>query len=191
MNSEKLPKHTESFWHKTSHVNEYPKLDKDLYVDVAIIGGGIAGILAAYEIAKLGKSVTLLEARKLIYGTTGFTTSKLSAQHNIIYNELIERYGKEKARNYYDANMEGIEIIKNIAKKHDIKCELKEQDAYVYTIDKSKVSHIKKEAKAYENLSIDGELVEKLPVDLDIEAGIVMHKQYEFHPVMFLSGVLK
>lgn len=29
MNSEKLPKYPESFWHKTSHVNEYPKLDKD------------------------------------------------------------------------------------------------------------------------------------------------------------------
>lgn len=191
MDKKMLPKYTESFWHKTSHVNEYPPLDEDIDVDVAIIGGGMAGILAAYEISSLGKSVALLEARKFIYGTTGFTTSKLSAQHNIIYYELIQRYGKEKARSFYDANMKGIEIIKDIAEKHGIECELKEQDAYVYTQFKSKVDHIKKEAKAYESLSIDGGLVDKLPIDLDIEAAIVMHKQYEFHPVMFLSGVLK
>ena len=191
MDKKMLPKYTESFWHKTSHVNEYPQLDKDISVDVAIIGGGIAGILAAYEISSLGKSVALLEARKFIYGTTGFTTSKLSAQHNIIYDGLIQRYGKEKARSFYDANMEGIEIIKDIAEKHGIECELKEQDAYVYTQFKSKADHIKREAKAYESLSINGGLVDKLPIGLDIEAAIVMHKQYEFHPTMFLSGLLK
>lgn len=77
--------------HKTGHVDDYPTLDKDLTVDVAIVGGGIAGILSAYEMAVRGKSVALLEARKFIYGTTGFTTAKLSAQHGVIYSELIER----------------------------------------------------------------------------------------------------
>lgn len=191
MDNKLLAENRESFWHKTSQMDEYPQLNRDLTVDVAIIGGGMAGILAAYQISGSGKRVALLEARKLVCGTTGYTTSKLSAQHNLIYDQLIRRYGIEKARRYYDANMEGIEMIKEIADKHQIKCELKEQDAYVYTQIKANKNRIEREAQAYKSLSIDGGLTEKLPVNLEIEAAVVMHKQFEFHPVMFLSGVLK
>lgn len=191
MKNNSLPNHSESFWHMTSSVDKYPKLDKDLDVEVAVIGGGIAGILSAYELNKRGKKVALVEAREMLYGTTGFTTAKLSSQHNLIYNKLIKAYGEEKARKYFDANMEGINIIREISEKYKIECELKEQDSYVYTIHKEKLEDLREEALAYQSLSIDGELVEDLPVNLGIQGGLVMHRQYEFHPVMFLSGLLK
>src|SRR5699024_10349011 len=134
----KLPNKTQSFWHQTAEMQDFPKLDQNLNVIVAVVGGGITGIMTAYEIAKKSTSVDLFEARELSYSTTGFTTAKLSAQNNLIYDELINRYGREHVHLYYQANMQGINIITDIATKHNIDCDLKKQDAYVYTQDKAK-----------------------------------------------------
>lgn len=107
--------------------------------DLVIVGGGVSGILAAYTLAKEGYSIILLEGRKLLSGTTGFTTAKLSAQHQLIYDELIERYDEERAKLYYQANTEGIQYIEQIAKDNKIDCQLEEQKAFVYTQDKEKI----------------------------------------------------
>ncbi len=191
MSHVKLPKNRESFWHQTKDLSKYPELNKDLNVDIAVVGGGISGIMTAYELAKTDQSVALFEARELLYGTTGFTTAKLSAQHNLIFDELIKRYDLEKARLYYEANMQGVENIVAIAGREKIDCDLKKQSAYVYTQHESEKENIKKEARAYERLEIKGELTETMPVDIDITQAIVMHDQYEFHPVAFLAGLVK
>ena len=191
MSKIELPRDTESFWHQTKSVANFPKLNQDIAVDVAVVGGGISGIIAAFELAKTNQRVALFEARELLHGTTGYTTAKLSAQHNLIYDELIKKYDEKTAQLYYEANMEGIEIIKDIVAKENIACDLKEQEAYVYTQDKRKVEMLNQEAIAYNKLKIDGGLKEELPVDISVQSSIVMRKQYEFHPVAFLAGVIE
>ncbi|MFC4557260.1 FAD-dependent oxidoreductase [Virgibacillus kekensis] len=186
-----LPKQIESFWRGTAESFSYAKLDKDIKVDVAVAGGGIAGITAAYLLAKEGKKVALLEARELMSGTTGFTTAKLTAQHNLIYDELINRYGQEQAELYYQANMEGIALIKKLTEELNIDCDLEEEDAFVYTKEEEDRSKFHKEAEAYEKLGIEGEFLENLPLDMDIEAAIMMRYQAQFNPVKYLNALLK
>lgn len=190
MTNEQFSSPSASFWHREVESIQFPKLEQELKSEIVVVGGGIAGILSAYEIAKSGKEVILVEARSFIHGTTGNTTAKLSAQHHLIYNQLIEKYEEKKARLYYDANMEGIQQIKKLTEEYQIECDLRRDDAFVYATEKSSVAAIEKEAKAYEALEIDGGLTNKLPVDLEIAAAVVMHNQYTFHPVDFLQGIL-
>lgn len=190
MLEENLPDDTASFWVETEYLNHYPVLDEELNTDIAIIGGGIAGILSAYRLAKEGKNVVLLEGRDFLSGTTGYTTAKLSAQHQLIYDDLINRYGQEYSKLYYQANMEGIAYIKQIKDEHHINCQLQEQDSFVYTQEKNKREAFKKEVEAYKKLGIQGELLQDLPLNIDIEAAVKMEKQAQFQPVTFLNGVL-
>lgn len=186
-----LQKDTSSFWRSTEKLPSYNHLNMDVDVDVVVAGGGIAGITTAYMLAKEGKKVALVEARELASGTTGYTTSKLSAQHSLIYDEMIKRYDKETAKKYYQANMEALALVKQFQEEEQIDCELVEEDAYVFTESDDWKVRLEKEAQAYETLGIDGELIDNMPLDIDIKAALVMHKQAQFHPVKYLHGLLK
>ena len=55
-------------WYAATMVDEprRPRLAVDLDVDVCVIGGGLAGLTTAREIARAGWTVVLLEARRLV-----------------------------------------------------------------------------------------------------------------------------
>jgi len=66
-----------SVWHEEVELTSFPALTKEFHVDVAIVGGGITGITAAYLLSKAGKKVAVLEARKVGEGSTGYSTGNL------------------------------------------------------------------------------------------------------------------
>lgn len=186
-----LQKDTSSFWRSTEKLPHYDRLKKDTDVDVVVAGGGIAGITTAYMLSKKGKKVALVEARELTSGTTGYTTSKLTAQHSLIYDEMIKRYDEDTAKKYYQANMEALALVKKFQEEEKIDCDLEVTDAYVFTESDDWKVRLEKEAQAYETLGIDGELVDQIPLDVNSKAALVMHNQAQFHPVKYLHGLLK
>ncbi|HEX8462737.1 MAG TPA: FAD-binding oxidoreductase, partial [Segetibacter sp.] len=66
-----------SIWKDKAEELELTPLKKDITVDVAIVGGGITGITAAYILSRAGKKVAVLEARKIGEGSTGSSTGNL------------------------------------------------------------------------------------------------------------------
>ncbi|MDR4935089.1 FAD-dependent oxidoreductase [Rossellomorea marisflavi] len=181
--------HPEPYWRKDTHLQSYPKLDRNLRVDAVVVGSGIAGITTAYFLAKGGKKVALIEADRVLNGTTGHTTAKITAQHGLIYDELMQHFGTEYARHYYESNMKALNWIKETGKGLD--CDLREQDAYVYAETNEYLQKVQKEYDAYLELGIDGELVETIPLDIPIKQAIMMKGQAEFHPLKFFKHLLE
>jgi glycine/D-amino acid oxidase-like deaminating enzyme/nitrite reductase/ring-hydroxylating ferredoxin subunit len=187
----KLPQVPEPYWRDFIDLPEFPRLDKDIHVDVVIVGGGITGITSAYLLANEGLKVAVLEAGKLLNGTTGHTTAKITAQHDLIYDEFIHNFGKSKARLYYEANAEALSFIKKTVDQHQINCDFSKQDAYIYATTDQYARKLEKEAKAYENLGIDGGLVDTIPFDIEIQNGLVMKNQAQFHPLKYLAHLIQ
>lgn len=180
-----------SFWKTTGGGVSYPKLAEDIEVDTAVIGGGISGVLAAYCLAKAGKSVAIVEAREFAAGSTGGTTAKLSAQHQLIYHDMIGRDGVDTAKQYYKANEDGLDFIRSIVEEHSIDCDFTDMDSYVFSEDGSHTASLRSEADAYKQIGVDGGLTDSVPLDFKVASALVMRKQAEFHPVKFLHGVLR
>lgn len=123
-------------------------IDNDYTADVCIIGAGICGLSTAYYLAKNGQRVIIIDKNLIGEKTSGYTTAKITLQHNLIYKYLIDSYGIEYAKGYYQANKQAISNIKEIIDKENIDCDFEYQPNFVYTQDKNKVSNIKDEVEA-------------------------------------------
>ena len=110
----------ESIWTKTCSIPKREPLQKDIKTEVAVIGAGMAGILIAYQLQKAGKQVVILEADRIASGQTKNTTAKITSQHDLIYVNLIQSQGEEKARQYAMANEAAIAEYRRIIEEEEI-----------------------------------------------------------------------
>ena len=184
-----------SFWISTkpNFDTNFPKCTSSIHCDVCIIGGGITGIVCAYYLSKAGKHVILLEQDELAYKTTGNTTAKITSQHDLFYDYLIQTFGESYAKQYLNANEQAILDIENIIQSEQIDCDFEQKSAYVFTQDPKNINSILKEVAAMKKLNFDASYIEEhIPLTLDpILGAICFPNQAQFHPRKYLEGLSK
>ena len=89
---------TTSHWIDSAPLPPQPTLDRDLDVDVIVVGGGITGITAAYLLKRAGHSVALLERARCASVDTGHTTAHLTAATDLRLKELSSHFGQPAAQ---------------------------------------------------------------------------------------------
>ncbi|MGF7048899.1 glycine/D-amino acid oxidase-like deaminating enzyme/nitrite reductase/ring-hydroxylating ferredoxin subunit [Paenibacillus sp. DS2015] len=189
--SRELPRYPESLWMASSDLPTFPQLTENMTVDVSIVGAGITGITTAYLLTKQGYKVALIDAGKILAGTTGHTTAKVTAQHGLIYHELLQHFGPEKSTQYYRANQEALDSMAQLVKKLKIDCEWQTEDAYLYAESDSALDKLEKEFDAYEKLGIPGEWTNHVPIPLVIKGAIKLPNQAQFHPLSYLKRLVE
>ncbi|QYJ73253.1 FAD-binding oxidoreductase [Shewanella sp. FJAT-51649] len=108
--------------------SDYPQLEGDVRVDVAIIGGGFTGVATAVELAEKGYQVALLEANKIAWGATGRNGGQVTGSLSgdaAMTKQLRCQLGQEAEDYVWDLRWRGHDIIKNRVAKYDIDCDLK------------------------------------------------------------------
>src|SRR5699024_12611333 len=98
---------------------------------------------------------------------------------------------KSKARLYYEANTDALQFIEDTINDLQIDCDFSKQDAYLCATTDEYADKVKKEAKAYEKLGIEGELVDTIPIDIKIKNELIMKNQAQLHPLKYLSHLVK
>ena len=90
-----------------------PSLSFDLDVDVCVIGGGLAGLTAAREIARSGWSVVLLEAGRLAASASGRNTGFVLPGFGADADKLIARVGFERTKDLWALSQAGLDYVRN------------------------------------------------------------------------------
>lgn len=177
----------QSIWSSTSDMPSFKKLESDLNTDVLIIGGGIAGILCAYFLKESGIDYALVEGKTICSGITKNTTAKITSQHGLIYDKLLNDIGVEKAKMYLKANETAVKKYMDLCRNID--CDFEEKDAYVYSCDNKE--KIEKEIDALNKLGFNAEFKNQIPLPLEIEGAIKFSNQAQFNPLKFIQHISK
>lgn len=127
-----------SIWMDSTLIPRRNSLTGNKRTEVVIIGAGMAGILTAFYLQRHGVHVVVLEANRIGSGQSGFTTAKITSQHNLIYHKLEKSVGKESARLYGKANQLAVEEYGKLIKRYSIQCHYEKKDAYLYSVQESK-----------------------------------------------------
>jgi glycine/D-amino acid oxidase-like deaminating enzyme len=186
-----LPGKPNSLWLDTTPETNFPPLQDGLTVDVAVIGGGLAGLTAATLLKAEGKTVAVLESGRIVQGVTGFTTAKITSLHTLIYDRLIRTFGEEKARAYGEANQAAIEQIAALVQEKQIDCDFHRSEAYTYTEADDEVEKIRAEADAALKLGLPAAFVNETPLPFPVKAAVRFDHQAQFHPRKYLLALAR
>ena len=178
---------TKSIWQQEVRLPSFPALSGDEEVPVAIIGGGIAGLLTAHLLQERGIRALVLEAGRICSGQTGRTTAKITSQHDLIYASLIDRLGEDAARQYARANEAAIAEYARIIEEGRIDCGFTRCSACLYSQMESTL--LEQEMQAAKTLGLPAAFTRNTELPFPIAGAVLFADQARFHPLEFLRAI--
>ncbi len=176
----------DTLWSSTSFDKKYKELDKDLDIDILIIGGGITGLNIAYNLLNEREKIVLVEANRVGSGVTSRMTGKISYLQGCYY-DIYKKYGRTITKKYFLSQLEAIEIIKRIIADNKIKCNFEKTISYLYTDNYKYLNRLKQE----ENILRDIGCILEKGTKKDFLYSIKVFDTYTFHPLKYLYSLKK
>jgi len=176
-----------SVWQDGVSFQKFGKLEEDKKTDVLIIGGGICGILCAYFLHQKGIDYILAEGSSICSGVTKNTTAKITSQHGIIYDKLINSIGRDGAEKYLFANQDAVLEYEKLCQHID--CDFEKKKAYTYTLNDPE--KIEKEVAAVNSLGFSASFEETKELPFKTKGAICFDNQAQFNPLKFVKEISK
>lgn len=181
------------FWIDSTPIRRFPKLQRNINVDIVVIGAGVTGITTAYLLKKAGATVALIERERVASIDTGHTTAHLTYITDIELQELVRNFGKDHAQAAWDAGAAAINEIESIVSEERIDCEFGRVPAYLHVcaenFSKRDVSTLRKEADVAAKLGFDAVYLESIPYFNF--PGVRFANQAKFHPRKYLRALVE
>lgn len=184
-----LPKEQRSFWLDSAPPSQFPQLKENIDCDVAIVGGGIAGITVAYKLKQAGLSVAVLEKNTIASGTTAGATGKVTMQHGLIYAELLRRFGDELTRRYAALSRKAFDDIRSLVKEKNIACDWHDADNFVYTADHKTTESLKWEVAVAAGMGLPASYETNLTLPFETIGAVKFAGQAYFSAVKYVRAL--
>ncbi|HEX8334357.1 MAG TPA: FAD-dependent oxidoreductase [Segetibacter sp.] len=179
-----------SIWKEKAESTSFAPLRNNIHVDVAIVGGGITGLTAAYLLSKAGKKVAVLEARKIGEGATGYSTGNL---YSTIGGEGLHtvksKFDEERMKEVVESRTTAINLIEQIINEYQIQCDFERVPWYLFTEDGVRQSFVEKERKAAETCGLA--VSDQIPFNTPVAYGFGVANQAQFNPLQYVVGLAK
>lgn len=187
----------QNWWFTTLLVSQHkycPPLQEDIKCDVAIVGGGFAGVCAAAQFLRKGLKVVLLDKNIIGGSSSGRSAGFLTPDSELELHQLVRRYGAKAAREIWDAPCSAIEgLVRNI-EKYGIHCGLLKQDSLFLGLGKGGYDAAKSELESREEVGFsdqklyDVDQLKGILGSVDYTAGIRYGGTYGINPLQCLQG---
>jgi glycine/D-amino acid oxidase-like deaminating enzyme/nitrite reductase/ring-hydroxylating ferredoxin subunit len=182
---------TTSYWTETESISRYPALDRDLTVDVVVVGAGITGLTAGYLLKQSGKRVAVIDRRRVGGVDSMATTAHVTCVTDLDLTELIKNFGRDHAQAVWDAGFAAIERIESIVTGEGIECRWKRTAGVKHLpiegSSKRDAASLQEEVRLARELGFDAAFVDAAP--LVARPAAVFEGQARFHPRIYLRAL--
>jgi glycine/D-amino acid oxidase-like deaminating enzyme/nitrite reductase/ring-hydroxylating ferredoxin subunit len=179
----------QSVWKQMAAPGKFPKLENDLAVDVAVVGGGITGLTAAVLLARAGKRVALLEAQRLGDGTSGDTTGHLTQILDDRYHQLEKSFGRDATKAIARSVAASIDQIEALAKRGRHDSGFERVEGLLFTEHKKQRDELGGELEACLRAGLDVAPVTTAPLPFAIASGLRIRNQAQLSIYPYLAGL--
>ncbi|HKR54615.1 MAG TPA: FAD-binding oxidoreductase [Chthoniobacterales bacterium] len=107
-------------------------MNRDISVDVLVIGAGVTRITGAYLLKQSGLSVALIERERAAIRDTGHTTAHVTYVRDTGLDTLQKKFGADHAQAVWDAGAAAIDEIEAIVVREVIDCEFGRVPGYLH-----------------------------------------------------------
>jgi glycine/D-amino acid oxidase-like deaminating enzyme/nitrite reductase/ring-hydroxylating ferredoxin subunit len=190
-NSERPEGEPVSLWVATAGSTDFPALDGDIEVDVAVIGGGIVGLTAALGLKRSGHTVAVIEAARVGTGVTGHTTGKVTSLHRLAYTGLARSHGNNNARTYGQANQAAIEHVAQVVALEGIDCGFRRVANYTYAESADKLELVRDEAALAARLGLPATFTTDVPLPFPVMGAVRFDGQAQIHALKYVQGLAR
>ena len=180
---------TRSIWNAHSETTPFKKLDHNIEVDVAIIGGGITGITTAQLLKKSGLKIAVLEAKEVGRGTSGHSTGNLYVITDQLLSPIKKKYDTEVLNTVIRARSEAFSLIERNVREYTIDCDYKTQSMYVF--EDTTTAKIEDEITTAVGAGLLINEISSLPLPIEFQRGMEIPGQATFNPLLYVQGLAR
>jgi glycine/D-amino acid oxidase-like deaminating enzyme/nitrite reductase/ring-hydroxylating ferredoxin subunit len=189
----KIPSQSHTHPWQAGEWPEFNKLNKNLSVEVLIVGAGIAGLTTAYLLAKDGHDVAVIEATQPGDGETGNTSAHLSSALDEQFYKLEELFGEDGSRLAAESHRAAIDAIEAICEQEKIACDFERVNGYLFAASKKDDESIAKEFDAANRAGFEGlEMGSQIPfAGFQNAVSLKFPNQGQIQPILYLQGLCR
>src|SRR5688572_23089473 len=184
---------TSSFWYEDVGLEKRRPLDADADCDLVVVGSGIAGLSSAYEAARWGWKVIVIDRAATIGGVmTPRTTAHLATELDDYYHCLIDARGEADARTYHESQVAAVNRIEAICRDEGIDADFTRLDGILFPAEAAHMADLEKEYDACRAIGCDVEWLDQAPLPLpDGARALRFPNQARFHPLKYIRGLIR
>lgn len=170
-------------------------LAQDIDVDICVIGAGLAGLTTAYEMARRGWSVAVLESRSVAWNASGRNTGFVLPGFGQSTDKIVERVGADHARELWALSQNGVDYVRQTIADSNMPG-IEPSDGWLHVSKADRARQVSDDADLLRSLGADIEIWPenlvraKLKSDRYFQA-IHFPTAFNIHPLNYAAGLAK
>lgn len=180
----------ESIWMKDYIDKNLNSVKENMNTPILIIGGGIAGLMCAYNLMKNKIKFILVDSKTLASGVSAYTTAQVSIAHDTLYDEINSKHDLKKSVAYLKSQNEGLLLMKKIIETESIKCDYKEESTLLFATQEKNINVLNNQYNIISKYNKNCDLLFQKEDIFNYRRAIEFKNQFIINPMKYMMGII-
>lgn len=186
-----------TFWQsRGTQTERFDSLRTDVSCDTVIVGGGIVGALAAYQLSRRhSSSIVLVDKRHPGNGSTSASTALLIYELDIHLTDLVKKIGKKKAVRIYKLSLKSVRLMRKLMHRLGVPAAYRTKKSLYVAFTKKDANALKKEYDLRKKVGFNVRFLTaqelKREFQIDGRAGIISQEAAQVDPYQLTNVLLQ